>query len=75
MLPRRGPGPTAMQAVNAFVCTVDVANLDTSLQRAVDLGGSVALPKMPIPMVGWLAYISDTEGNILGMLQADSNAK
>ena len=35
----------------------------------------VALPKMPIPGVGWLAYMKDTEGNVFGMMQADANAK
>jgi uncharacterized protein len=33
------------------------------------------VPKMPIPGVGWLAYIKDTEGNILGMMQPDPSAK
>ena len=35
----------------------------------------VALPKMPVPGVGWLAYVKDTEGNILGMMQSDPSAK
>ena len=33
------------------------------------------VPKMAIPGVGWLAYASDTEGNIFGMMQADAAAK
>jgi hypothetical protein len=37
-------------------------------------GGKVVLPTMPIPGVGWLAYCSDTEGNIFGMMQADPKA-
>ena len=32
-------------------------------------GGTVALAKMPIPTVGWLAYGKDTEGNLFGMMQ------
>jgi predicted enzyme related to lactoylglutathione lyase len=71
---RRGDPPTESQAVNAYVCTVDVPDLDGSLERATGLGGVVALPKMPIPKVGWLAYIKDTEGNILGMMQRDPAA-
>jgi predicted enzyme related to lactoylglutathione lyase len=62
-------------AVIAYVCTVDVANLDESLEKALSLGGQLALPKMPIPGVGWLAYAKDTEGNIFGMMQSDPNAK
>ena len=75
LLPRRGPGPADMQAVNAFVCTIDVADLDAMVKRATELRGSIVLPKMPIPTVGWLAYSKDTEGNIFGMMQMDANAK
>jgi predicted enzyme related to lactoylglutathione lyase len=75
MLPRHGAAPEAMQAVNAFVCTIGIANLDTSVRRVGELGGSIALPKMAIPKVGWLAYVKDTEGNILGLMQADADAQ
>jgi predicted enzyme related to lactoylglutathione lyase len=62
-------------AVIAYVCTVDVADLDATLEKALALGGQLALPKMPIPGVGWLAYAKDTEGNIFGMMQNDPSAK
>jgi len=32
------------------------------------------VPKMPIPTMGWLAYASDTEGNLFGMMQMDAAA-
>jgi predicted enzyme related to lactoylglutathione lyase len=57
------------------VCTIDVPNLDEYVDRAMKCGGTIALPKMPIPTVGWLAYCKDTEGNIFGMMQMDANAK
>jgi uncharacterized protein len=72
MVRRRGPAPAEGQAVNAFVCTVDVPDLDGTLAALPQAGGSIALPKMPVPGVGWLAYIKDPDGNILGVLQADS---
>jgi len=62
------------QAGIAYVCTVDTPALDDYLTKARDCGGTVALPKMPIPGVGWLAYCKDTEGNIFGMMQADPEA-
>jgi len=71
----RRQGEIDGQAVIAYVCTVDVENLDASVQTALDNGGQVALPKMPIPGMGWLAYCKDTEGNIFGMMQGDPNAK
>ena len=61
-------------AVIAYVCTVDTASVDDSVRKAQAEGGSVALPKMPIPGVGWLAYCKDTEGNIFGLMQPDPKA-
>ena len=69
------PGPAEAQAMSAFVCTVSVDNLDRHLAKLATLGGKVALPKMPIPGIGWLAYANDTEGNTFGMMQSDPNAK
>lgn len=63
------------QAVTAYVCTVDVEEIDKSIATVEQHGGSIALPKMPIPGMGWLVYCKDTEGNIFGMMQADPNAK
>jgi predicted enzyme related to lactoylglutathione lyase len=60
--------------VIAYVCTVDVDNLDRYVERGVALGGAVALPKMAVPGLGWLAYLKDTEGNVLGMMQHDPTA-
>ena len=75
LMKRMGPPPADMQAVNAYVCTTMVPNLDASVEKALATGGTLALPKMPIPGVGWLAYVKDTEGNILGMMQHDPAAK
>ena len=75
LLPRRGPAPTDGQAVNAFVCTVDVKSLDADVEKVTTLGGTMAFPKMPIPSVGWLAYGKDPDGNLFGMMEADASAK
>ncbi len=37
-------------------------------------GGTVALQKMPVKGVGWLAYCKDPEGNIFGVMQNDPQA-
>ena len=62
-------------AVIAYVCTVGVANVDETLAKGVALGATVALPKMPIPGIGWLAYLKDTEGNIFGISHQDADAR
>ena len=74
MVRRRGDPPTGGEPVNAWMCTVDVENVDASVAQAEENGGSIALPKMAIPGVGWLAYVKDTEGNIFGLMQNDPTA-
>lgn len=74
LIRRMGVGPLDGAAVNGYVCTMDVPNLDELLAKAVTCGATVALPKMAVPGVGWLAYFKDTEGNILGMMQSDPGA-
>lgn len=68
LMPRRDPNQPCVN-------TVGVANLDESLARVVSRGGEIAVPKMPVPGVGWLAYCKDTEGHIFGMMQSDPGAK
>lgn len=72
LVPRRGE--IDGESIIAFVCTVDVAAVDASIATVGANGGTIALAKMPVPGVGWLAYCKDTEGNIFGMLQADPTA-
>jgi uncharacterized protein len=75
LTPRRGPRPGPTQPPNAFVCTVDVPNVDATMLKVGELGGKMVVPKMPVPTVGWLAFAHDPESNVFGMLQMDANAK
>lgn len=75
LVPRRGPDPAEGQPVNAYPCTVEVDDLNDYLAKAQGAGGKIALPRMPIPGVGWLAYCHDTEGNLFGLMQPDAAAK
>ena len=74
LLPRQGGRPEEMAAVNAFVCTAEVKSVDGAVARAVERGGSVAFPKNPVPGIGWLAYVKDPDGNIVGLLEPDESA-
>lgn len=51
-----------------------VANIDDALARAEKGGGQVAQGKMPVPTMGWSAYVRDPEGNTIGFFQVDPNA-
>jgi len=75
LLPRHGPPPAEGQAVNAYPVTMEVTSCDGMIATITANGGTIALPKMPIPGMGWLAYAKDTEGNIFGVMQGDTAAK
>ncbi len=74
LLPRHGPAPEPGAAVNASVLTVQVDDLDGTLARATAEGATMALDKALMGGVGWLAYVTDPEGNILGLLQPETPA-
>ena len=75
LLFRRGQAPLEGQPVNAFVCTVGVANLEESTDKVLKAGGIITVPRMAVKDIGWLAYCKDTEGNIFGMMQEDKSAQ
>jgi uncharacterized protein len=51
---------------------VDVASIDTAMERATSLGAKIALPKTPVPGVGAYAAIIDPQGNICGLWEQAS---
>jgi uncharacterized protein len=55
--------------------TIGVDSVDDAVTAVLKAGGKNIMPKTPIPTVGYFAYCEDTEGNIFGVMQADSNAK
>jgi len=71
LTPRHGDGPKGGEPVNAFVCTIEVSDIDETLKKIETAGGSIATDKMEVPGVGILAYRKDPEGNIFGVLQPE----
>ncbi len=69
LTPRMGDLPVNGQAVNAYVCTISVDDIDAYIEKVKNAGGTMALDKMEVPTVGWLAYCKDVEGTLFGMLQ------
>ncbi len=57
------------------VNSINVTNVDEYIKKVEAAGGTIVVPKMPIPTVGWLAYFKDPEGNIQGLYQNDPTAK
>ena len=48
---------------------IDVPSADEYVGKVLSAGGTVVLPKHEVPGVGYLAYCTDTEGNIFGIMQ------
>ena len=55
--------------------TIGVDSVDGAVEAVAKAGGKLVMPKTPIPTVGYFAYLTDTEGNLFGVMQADANAK
>jgi len=75
LMKRHGPKPFENNPVNAFVCSIGVDSVDTYLEKALKAGGTIALPKMAIPGIGWQVYVKDPDENIVGIHQPDPSAK
>ena len=74
IMQRQGEAPAEGAAINAYACTMSVDDLDRSIEKVMQAGGTITLEKMPVPGVGWMCYAKDTEGNIFGMMQDDPAA-
>jgi predicted enzyme related to lactoylglutathione lyase len=63
-------GMTARQApVTGPVITVEVEDIETALAKVVACGGRVVEERQAVGAMGYTAYITDTEGNTLGLWQ------
>lgn len=58
----------------SVINTIMVDDLDATVAKIETHGGSVVVPKMAIPEMGYLVYFRDTEGNVLGAMQSDPTA-
>jgi len=63
------------EASDSVYNTIQVPSVDEYIERVSSEGGTIVVPKSPIPGVGWLAYFKDTENNIVGIMEPDSDAK
>ena len=64
-----------MDDSHTVVNTLDVPSVDDYAGKVQAAGGTIVVPKMAIPGIGWLVYFKDLDGNIHGMMQNDPGAK
>ena len=55
--------------------TVAVQSIDQTIRKIEQSGGKICVPKMAIPKVGWLAYLEDPAGNVLGIIEPTEQAR
>lgn len=68
--PEPGPAGHIRQSDHSrFSLYVQVADLRTSLDRAVELGGAITLEPMDVPNGPTIAGITDPEGNPVSLVQ------
>jgi predicted enzyme related to lactoylglutathione lyase len=60
--------------LNGFLLYVNVNSMDETLEKIIEMGGSIVRPKTAVPRAGWVTIVSDPEQNIFGIWQADLNA-
>jgi predicted enzyme related to lactoylglutathione lyase len=63
MLERQAP-------ITGPVITVDVEDIESALQRIEKLGGKTQTPKQTVGDMGFSAYFTDTEGNLMGLWES-----
>ena len=60
MMRRQGP-------ITAPVITIEVDDIEAAVAQIEKLGGGVVMPRFAVGDMGFAAYFTDTEGNIVGL--------
>ena len=55
--------------------TLEVDSFDATVEKVEKAGGDLEREKGAIPGVGWFGTVSDTEGNVFGIMEEDPEAK
>lgn len=53
--------------VKAPVVTINVKSVEEALERVTRAGGKIVQGKSEVPNMGYYAYFTDTEGNVMGL--------
>ena len=52
--------------------TIDVDDIDAALSKVESLGGKTVRPSEAVGQMGFAAYFTDSEGNLMGLWQTAS---
>ena len=74
LLKRPATIPPPQSGTNAFCCSIQVENFDTTQALILKNDGQVALPKFAVPGKCWQGYFIDGDNNVFGIFEVDENA-
>ena len=74
MLLRPAKTPAQELGTNAFCCSMQVADFDSTAKKILDNGGRETMPKFAVPGKCWQGYFIDPDNNVFGIFQVDENA-
>jgi uncharacterized protein len=57
----------AQAATSGSVVVIDVDSIDRTLERIGGLGGATVVGRTPVGDMGFAAYFTDPEGNVVGL--------
>ena len=60
------------EARRSPIVTIDVDDIDQALRKIGELGGTTVLPKQEVMEMGYAAYFTDSEGNLMGLWENKS---
>jgi len=75
LLRRPASAPPPRTGTNAYLCSMQVKDFDTTAEAVLKNGGQVAMEKFAVPGVRWQGYFLDPSGNTFGLFQLDENAR
>jgi len=69
LLKRQNPGHQGMTNY------ISVASVSTAATKVQKLGGTICMPKTPVPGMGYFVICQDPEGNVFALWERDEKAK
>jgi predicted enzyme related to lactoylglutathione lyase len=60
-----------IQGPRRWVHYLHVQSLEQTIERILELGGTVVRPKAAVPKTAWFAVVADPKGNIFAIWQVD----
>ena len=62
------------QEEDSAIGTIAVKDVDRFVQKVLQVGGEIVIPKTAVPGIGWMVYCKGPEQPIFSLMQADQQA-